>query len=170
MDLFEVIEARYSVRAYKPDPVEEEKLQKILNAARLAPTAANRQPFRIIVIRTEGRQEELSRIYGPRWFTDAPIVLCVCGIEAEAWVRSNDGKHYMDVDAAIVMDHVILAATALGLGTCWIGAFDPDAVREVLRLPDGVEPIVFTPLGYPDTAARPKRRKPVEDILKYETW
>lgn len=170
MDFFELIEQRYSVRAYKPDPVKEAALQKILEAAQLAPTAANRQPFRLMVIKTEGREEELGRIYGRGWFVDAPLVLCLCGIGAEAWVRSSDGKSYLDVDAAIVMDHVILAAAALGLGTCWIGAFDPDAAREVLNLPAGVEPIVFTPLGYPDAAPRPKRRKELGDLVKYDTW
>jgi nitroreductase len=170
MDFFELIEQRFSVRAYKADPVEEDVLQKILDAARLAPTAANRQPFRLLVIKTGGREEELRRIYGRAWFTDAPLVLCLCGVSAEAWVRDSDDKSYLDVDAAIVMDHVILAAAALGLGTCWIGAFNPDAAREVLGLPEGVEPIVFTPLGYPDAEPRPKRRKESGDLVKYDTW
>jgi nitroreductase len=81
-------------------------------------------------------------------------------------VRS-DGKNYNDVDVAIVMDHLILAAADLGLGTCWIAAFDPDAAREVLSLPEGVEPIAFTPLGYPADTARPKKRKPLEKLVRY---
>lgn len=170
MDFFELIQQRFSVRAYKPDPVEDDKLQKVLEAARLAPTAANRQPFRLMVIETEGREEELARVYGRGWFVDAPLVLCLCGIGAEAWVRSSDGKSYLDVDAAIVMDHVILAATALGLGTCWIGAFDPDAAREVLNLPSEIEPILFTPLGYPDAEPGAKRRKDLDALVKYDTW
>ncbi|MGC9467301.1 MAG: nitroreductase family protein [Anaerolineae bacterium] len=170
MEFFELIEKRYSVRAYKSDPVEDSKLEKVLQAARLAPTAANRQPIRVIVIETAGREEDLARIYGQRWFAEAPLVLCVCGIEAEAWMRSHDGKNYMDVDAAIVMDHIVLAATALGLGTCWVAAFDPEAAREVLQLPKGVEPIVFTPLGYADDTPRAKRRKPMSDIVKRGHW
>lgn len=170
MDFFELVKSRYSVRAYKADPVEEEKLQKILEAACLAPTAANRQPIRVIVIRTAEQREDLSRIYGRRWFVDAPIVLCVCGIEAEGWMRSHDGKSYVDVDAAIVMDHIILAATALELGTCWIAAFDPDEARDVLKLPEGVEPIIFSPLGYSDDQPGTKRRKPLEDIVKHGGW
>jgi nitroreductase len=170
MDFLELVRERYSVRAYKTEPVDEEKLNQILEAGRLAPTAANRQPIRILVVETEGREAELRRIYGREWFVDAPLVLCICGIDAEAWVRRHDGKSYLDVDAAIVMDHIVLAATALGLGTCWIAAFDPDAAREVLALPEGVEPIIFTPLGYPDTQPGTKKRKPLDDIVKHDRW
>ena len=170
MDFFELIKNRYSVRVYKSDPVEEAKLHQIFQAARLAPTAANRQPFHVIAIHTAGKEEMLNHVYNPKWFTDAPIVLCVCGIPGEAWVRRHDGKNYCDVDAAIVMDHIILAATALGLGTCWIGAFDPDAAREMLDLPSEVEPIAFTPLGYAADTPREKQRKPLTDIVKQERW
>lgn len=167
MDFSELIKARFSVRAYKADPVEEEKLQQVLEAARLAPTAANRQSFQIIVVKTAGREEELGRVYGPDWFVRAPLVICACGLPAKNWVRA-DGKNYNDVDVAIVMDHLILAAADLGLGTCWIAAFDPDAAREVLSLPEGVEPIAFTPLGYPADTARPKTRKPLEELVRYD--
>jgi nitroreductase len=170
MDFFELVKSRRSVRAYKPDPVPASQLSRILEAARLAPTAANRQPFRVMVIETRGREKTLSRIYGRNWFVDAPVVICVCGVEAEGWVRSHDGKSYLDVDVAIVMDHIVLAATALGLGTCWIAAFDPDAAVDVLGLPPGVEPIIFTPLGVPDDRPSPKRRKGLKEIVKYDTW
>jgi len=170
MDFFELIRSRYSVRAYTDRPVEDEKVQQILEAARLAPTAANRQPFRILVIKTAGREDELRRIYSRQWFVAAPYVLCVCGVEAEAWVRNQDGRDYLDVDAAIVMDHIVLAATAPGLGTCWIAAFDPEAAREVLQLPDGVEPIIFTPLGYPDDRPRAKQRKDTSGLVRYDHW
>jgi nitroreductase len=169
MEFWELISKRYSVRAYKPDPVEEEKLQRVLEAARLAPTAANRQPFRLIVIHTAGREAELQRIYRRKWFTQAPLVICACAIPAQGWVRMDD-KPYTDVDVAIVMDHLILAATDLGLGTCWIGAFDPAAAREVLGLPDGVEPILFTPLGYPAQQPGSKDRKPLSQLVLYEQW
>jgi nitroreductase len=81
-----------------------------------------------------------------------------------------DGKNYNDVDVAIALDHLILAAADIGLGTCWIAAFDPAAAREVLNLPDGVEPVAFTPLGYPADTPRPKSRKPLESLLRYERW
>ena len=169
MEFAELIRRRYSVRAYKSDPVPEAVLARVLEAARLAPTAANRQPFRVLVIRTEGRQEELGRLYHRSWFLEAPLVLGVCCLQAEAWVR-RDGKSYADVDAAIVMDHLILAATSEGLGTCWVGAFDPAAAREVLDLPAGVEPIAFSPLGYPADQPSEKKRKPLAELVRRERW
>ena len=169
MDFSELIQKRYSVRAYRPDPVEEDKLHQVLEAARLAPSAANRQPFQFIVIRTAGREDELRRIYQREWFTQAPLILCACAIPAQGWVRM-DGKPYTDVDVTIAMDHLILAATELGLGTCWIAAFDPTAAREVLGLPDEVEPIAFTPLGYAVDRLGGKKRKPLSDLVRYERW
>jgi nitroreductase len=149
--------------------VEGEKLQQVLEAARLAPTAANRQPFQIIVIHTAGRESDLGRIYRSKWFVQPPLVLAVCGWPEQAWTR-GDGKNFCDVDAAIVMDHITLAAAELGLGTCWIGAFDALAAREVLDLPEDVEPIVFTPLGYPADEPRPKQRKALSELVRYERW
>lgn len=169
MQFLELVEKRYSVRSYKPDPVENDKLERVLQAARLAPTAANRQPFQLVVVHTAGRDAELKRIYNRPWFVQSPLVICACGIPDQAWVRL-DGKSYCDIDVAIAMDHLILAATALGLGTCWIAAFDPIAAREVLGLPDGVDPIAFTPLGYPADQPRPKKRKELGELVKYERW
>jgi len=169
MGFSELIAKRYSVRAYKPDPVEDEVLQQVLEAARLAPTATNAQPFQLIVIHTAGREAELRRIYRRDWFVQAPLVVCICGIPGQGWVR-RDGKNYTEVDVAIAMDHLILAATDAGLGTCWIGAFDPTEAREVLGLPDDVEPIVFTPLGYSADQAGPKKRKALSELVRYERW
>jgi nitroreductase len=169
MEFSELIRKRYSVRAYKPDPVEEDKLQPILEIVRLAPTAANRQPFQFIIIHTADREAELRRIYNRDWFVQAPLVICACGIPAQNWVRS-DGKNYNDVDVAIAMDHLILAATDAGLGTCWVAEFNPAAAREVLGLPAGVEPIAFTPLGYPANHPQPKVRKALSDLVRYESW
>ncbi len=169
MDFDKLIRERYSVRAYLPKPVEEETLKRILEAAVLAPTAANRQAFRVIVISTRGREQELRKVYGKEWFTQAPYVIGVCSLPSENWTR-KDGKNYSDVDAAIVMDHLILAAANEGLGTCWIGAFDAQAAREVLHLPDEAEPVAFTPLGYPADEPGEKKRKRLAELVKYETW
>ncbi|HEX74291.1 MAG TPA: nitroreductase [Dehalococcoidia bacterium] len=169
MNFIEIAKKRYSVRVYKPQPIEDEKLQQVLEAARLAPTAANRQPFKFIVIHTKGRGEELMRIYSAPWFVQAPIVICACGIPSQSWTR-RDGKNYYEVDVTIAMDHLILAAADLGLGTCWVGAFNSDAARQVLGLPDEVEPIVLTPLGYPDAQAGYKSRKSLDDLVHYEHW
>jgi nitroreductase len=170
MDFSELIQQRYSVRAYRPLPVEDEKLQRILEAARLAPTAANRQAFQIIVIHTAGREAELKRIYKADFFTQAPIILGAIGVPAKNWIR-RDQRNYNDLDVGIVMDHLVLAATNQGLGTCWIGAFDPDEARKVLGLPAEVEPIAFTPLGYAaDQGPAKKQRKPLSELVRYEHW
>ena len=166
MEYLQLIEKRYSVRAYKSTPVEDEKLERLLETARLAPTAANRQPFRLIVIPTKGREEELRRIYGREWFTQAPLVIGICAIPAEGWSR-RDGKNYAEVDATIAFDHLILAAHDLGLGTCWIAAFDPAAAKEILGLSEGEEPVAFTPLGYPADEWRPKKRRPLQELVKH---
>ena len=169
MEFADLICARYSVRAYQPDPVPDDLLARVLEAGRLAPTAANRQPFRLIVIHTAGRQAELRRLYHREWFGAAPLVIGVCAVPAEAWVR-RDGVNYAFVDAAIVMDHIVLAATDAGLGTCWVAAFDPAAAREVLGLPDGVEPVAFTPLGFSNDTPRVKERKPLAELVRWERW
>jgi nitroreductase len=166
MEFGKLIKTRYSVRSYKPDPIEEAKLERIWEAARLAPTAANRQAFLIYVLKTAGRKDELRPIYPREWFVQAPLIICACGLPAQNWIR-RDGKNYNDVDVAIAMDHLILAAADEGLGTCWIAAFDPAAARSILKLPEGIEPIAFTPLGYAADSPRPKQRKPLTDIVRY---
>jgi nitroreductase len=169
MDFNKLVNKRYSTRAYKNTPVEDEKLLQILNAARIAPTASNRQPFQIIVIHTNGREDDLLTIYPRNWFVQAPLVLCICGQPSFAWTR-KDGKCYLDVDCAIVMDYMISAATELGLGSCFIAAFDIENARRVLEVPGDVEPILFTPLGYPNDVAKVKERKSLQDLIRYEHW
>lgn len=170
MEFQELIQNRYSVRAYRPDPVDDEKLRIVLEAARFAPTAANKQPFQLIVAHTAGREAEFKKIYNRDWFTQAPLVICACGVPSQGWVRSDDKRRYLDVDVAIVMDHLILAAADQGLGTCWIAAFNAQAARQVLQLPNEVEPLIFTPLGYPADNWKVKERKSLSDLVRYETW
>ena len=170
MEYSELIAARYSVRAYRLDPVEDEKLGAVLEAARLAPTAANRQPFRLIVMHTKGREKEIGKIYRRPWFVEAPIVIGVCAISSLAWVRESDRFNARMIDAAIVTDHMILEAANQGLGTCWVAAFNVEAARNVMKLPDEVEPVVFTPLGYPADQPGLKIRKPLSELVHYENW
>jgi nitroreductase len=165
MEFYEVISKRRSIRAYKKDTVEDSKLSRILNAARLAPTAANRQPFSLIVVKDEETKQKLKDAYSQEWFFTAPVIICACALPANAWKR-NDGKAYVDVDVAIAMDHLILAAFAEGLGTCWIAAFKPEVVREVLNIPENMEPLILTPLGYPETIPEPTFRKPLEEMVR----
>jgi nitroreductase len=169
MNFQELAANRYSARSYKTDAVPEKALRAVLEAGRLAPTAANRQAFRIMVMRTENAKDKLLDIYRSEWFVQPPLVLAVLSLCKESWVR-RDGKSYADIDAAIVMDHMVLAAADLGLGTCWIGAFDLQKARTVLSLPEDVEPIAFTPLGYPADTAGQKKRKNLDDLVIYDSW
>jgi nitroreductase len=165
MDFYEVVERRRSVRAYRREPVEEDKLGRILEAARVAPSAANRQPLRFFVIREAAQRERMLDAYAQPWFAEAPVIICACTTPGTAWSRV-DGKNYADVDLAIAMEHLILAATAEGLGTCWIGAFKPDKVRELLDLPPELEPVAMTPLGYAADEEKPTKRKPLDDLVE----
>ncbi|MBN1685554.1 MAG: nitroreductase family protein [Spirochaetales bacterium] len=169
MDFQKLVLHRYSTRSYKPDEIPAESLNAVLEAGRLAPTAANRQAFRIMVLRTKGAADRLLEIYRAEWFVQPPVVLAVVSLPRESWVR-RDGKNYSDVDAAIVMDHMILAAADLGLGTCWIGAFDPDKAKTNLSLPDEAVPVAFTPLGYPADEPTAKKRKSLDDLVLYDRW
>ena len=164
MDYFECIESRRSVRSYKGDPVEEWKLERILEAGRIAPTAANIQAFRVHVLPTAGREPELRRIYDRGWFSAAPLVLVV-SIYAEGCWRRGDGRVYGDLDAAIVIDHMILAATALGLGSCWVANFKAEAAREILALEPTLEPIILSPLGYAADLPPARQRKPLSELV-----
>ncbi len=166
MDFRDLIRRRYSVRAYRPDPVPGETLSRILEAGRLAPTAANRQPFRIVVFRNRGRQDALRRVYARDWFVQAPVVLCLLGVPSEAWVR-KDGRSHLDIDAAIVMDHLILAATEEGLGTCWIANFSVEAACAVFEARPGEVPLLLTTLGYAADQPGAKERKRTEDLVRY---
>jgi len=169
MDFSQLIRHRFSAREYLSQPVEEEKLHQVLEAARLAPTAANRQPFQLIVISTENRKDELRRIYDRDWFVQAPRLIAACGLPSEGWKRHKyDGKDYTVVDVAIVVDHITLQAADLGLGTCWVAAFNPRAAREILKIPPEVAPIAFTPLGYPTQSPQEKERKPLQDLVRYD--
>lgn len=168
MQFFDVIEARGSIRSYKPDPVEPEKLEKILRTAVKAPTARNKQGFKVFVIKTAGHEKELIKMYMPEsnWFVDAPYILCLCAMK-DVYQDPESHRDFSEIDAAIVMDHMTLAATALGLGTCWIGAFDPDAAREVLKLDDNLEPIILATLGYPKQPVIKRQKKTLDELVVY---
>jgi len=164
MDFSDLIQARYSVRNYLDKPIEVEKLKLVLEAGRLAPTADNRQPFRLIVIEDESTRKALAAAYARKWFYTAPVIIVACGVPSEAWRRA-DGFSGLETDVAIAVDHLILQATELGLGTCWIADFKPQAVREVLSLPPELVPLILTPLGYPGGKARPKKRRDQSDLV-----
>ena len=165
MNFQELVRTRYSVRVYDGAPVDEGALARILEAVRLAPTAANRQAFRVVVMRTAGHERELRRVYDRDWFVAAPLVLVVCAAPAEGWVRAADGWPAAGVDATIAMTHLLLAAAEEGLGTCWVASFDPAVAREVLGLPEGLVPWAFTPLGHAAESSPPRERRPLEELV-----
>ncbi|MDR2545207.1 MAG: nitroreductase family protein [Methanobrevibacter sp.] len=167
MEFFDVIESRYSVRGYKKDKIEKEKLDKILEAATLAPTGVNYQSFKVFVIDTEKNKDNLKKIYAQDWFIEAPLVLCVVANKSKTWTRPWDAKNISDIDATIVMDHIILAATNLGLGTCYIAAFKKYEAIKFLKLSEEYEPILFSPLGYSNADRADRPRKPINEIVEY---
>lgn len=169
MDFLDLARKRFSVRVYQPKPVADEALEKVLEAGRLAPSAANRQPLHFLVLREEEHRRRLHVAYPRDWFWKSPVIIVVCVETAKAWIRS-DGKNYGDVDAAIAMDHMTLCAADLGLGTCWIAAFDPVKIRTALKLPEGIEPVAMTPLGHHVEIVREKSRKPMAELVHRETW
>lgn len=169
MEFLELAKKRASVRSYQAKPVEEDKLNKILEAARVAPSAKNLQPWRLIVVRSAEGREKLSKaanIYG------APLAVIVCADRSSAWVRSFDDKSSADIDASIATDHMMLQAEELGLGSVWICYFKPDVLRAEFRIPDNWEPVNILAIGYSaQNAADPERhatmRLPLKDFVQY---
>lgn len=167
MSVFETIEKRYSVRGFEDREIEEEKLNKILEAARLAPTATNNQAFKIYVVDTKKHINQLDEVSNFPWLKEAPLILVVVSVDNEAWTRKWDAKNHGEIDATIIMDHIILEATDLGLGTCYIAAFYPKALSKLLNLSEQEHPVLMTPIGYPNAEPRGTDRKSLDEIVKY---
>uniref|UniRef100_UPI003216AD66 nitroreductase family protein n=1 Tax=uncultured Draconibacterium sp. TaxID=1573823 RepID=UPI003216AD66 len=165
MNFFQLAQSRFSVRKYKPTPVEDEKLLKILKAGQAAPSAVNYQPWHFIVITEKENLIKMHQIYQRDWIKQAPVIIVACSDHSHSWRRSSDGKDSADIDIAIAVDHMTLMATELGLGTCWICNFQVDKCSEILELPDHVEPCVILPLGYPDAEIPPKKRKELSKFV-----
>jgi len=171
MDFQTLVKLRYSIRSYDDTrAVEKDKLLRILEAGRMAPSAANRQPWTFVVVQSKAILEQLHQCYPASWFKQAPVVLVVKGNKNEAWVRRSDGYNALETDLTIAMDHMILAATDEGLASCWIAAFDPAKLQKALNLGDDEVVYAITPLGYPGddlSAKRMKARKPLADIVEW---
>jgi len=172
MSFLALAKKRFSVRKYETRPVEEEKLLQILEAGRVAPTAVNFQPQRLLVVREKTGLEKLKKAVN---VFDAPLAIVVCADHDAAWKRPLDGKKTVDIDASIVTDHMMLQATELGLGTVWICYFKTDVLRTEFNIPDQVEPINILAIGYPtgkilSPDRHDKARKPLEDTVFYESF
>lgn len=171
MNFKELLQKRYSVRTYLDREVEKGKIDYVLECARLAPSACNFQPWFFYIVNSENVKEGLRRCYGREWFKTAPLYIVVCGDHSQSWKRSKtDNKDHCDIDAAIVSEHICLAAEDAGLGTCWVCNFDPDILKETLSIPENFEPVAIFPLGYIDeckTDIPEKKRKNISDISKW---
>jgi nitroreductase len=171
MNVFEAIQARYSVRAYQDRPVEQEKLDRILEAARLAPSAGNRQEWRFVIVRDPAKRARLTEAAGGQAFVgQAPVVIVACAQHDGRIMRC--GQACYPIDVAIALEHIALQAVEEGLGTCWIGAFDEAAAKQVCGLPetDDVRVIELMPLGYPADQPREKSRLARDEIVMLEEW
>jgi nitroreductase len=165
LDFFEVIKNRRSIRKYQDKNVEKEKLQKILEAARLAPSAMNRQPYQLFVVTNKDILSKIESACNQKWA--APIMIAMVSTPKEAWVR-DDKEEFWKADAAIAMNQVSLAAFAEGLGTCWIAAFKENQVKEILGVASDSRIPFLSPLGYPAENKGPiTNRKTLESLLHY---
>lgn len=170
MNFLEIAKSRYSVRSYSDKKVEQEKLDKILYAAHVAPTAANLQPVRLIAVQSD---EGLNKIGKAANIYGAPLAIIVCSEHNKAWTRPFDGKQTVDIDASILTDHMMLEATELGLGTVWICYFKADIIKREFDLPNNIEPINILAVGYSnEPPTNPERhstqRIPLTELVHYE--
>lgn len=169
MDIFETIQARRSVRSYLDKPVEDEKLQRILEAARLAPSGNNRQAWKFVVVREAPLRGALANAADQAFLAKAPVVIAAVSLEPDRMMHC--GIPAGPVDCAIALEHMVLAATALGLGACWIGRFNQDACKKLLSAPAQAKIIEMLTLGYAAEApTTPRSRKPLNEIVSYEKF
>jgi len=165
MEFYKVVRTRRSVREYQPKAIRQEVLDRVLDAARIAPSGSNRQPTRLILIQQEETKQKVAELcHGQSFIAAAPVVVAACGRDINYNRGEWMGRCSMIVDVTIAVDHLTLAARAEGLGTCWIGSFDGPALKAFLGLPKEVEVVALTPLGFP------KGRIPVDEFVMKEKW
>jgi nitroreductase len=168
MDLYEAIKHRYSVRAYEDKPVEADKLDRILDAGRLAPSSNNRQAWKFVVVRGDKLRGALAEACDQPFLANAPVIVAIVGLEPE---RKMSCDILADVvDCSIAATHMILAATIEGLGTCWIGHFKQDLCRSLLGVPLQAKIVALLPMGYPDQPSCPKTRKTMSEVVSYDAF
>ena len=171
MDLLEAVKARRSIRRYKPTPIPDEILQKILGAARLAPSANNSQPWKFVVVRDEDLKIKLTQACNnKKWIAEAPVVIVACGFPDEADAFMGGYMNSFAVDVAIALDHLVLTATNLGLGSCWVGRFKEEKVKNILEIPQDVKVVALIPLGYPNEEPEHSGRKNLSEIVCYDKF
>jgi len=170
-NFLEIVEKRKSIRAYKNIEVEKEKLDYVLEAFRKAPSAKNLQPWKLVVVTDKNVIKNLAIACRNQTFiSEAPIAIVACAKEEEAFGTMGGYLNSYPVDIGISFEHLVLAATEQGLGTCWIGAFNEKAVKEVIGVPESIRVVAVTPLGYPNEQGRERGRKSIEDIVSYNKY
>lgn len=165
MTLLDLVRKRYSCRSYKEENVEQEKLEYVMECVRMAPSAVNKQPWMFRIITNEEEKIKLRECYRGSWFGSAPAYIICSILHDQEWVR-RDGKHHGDIDIAIAVEHLCLAATEQGLGTCWVCNFDAEKCKQLFQLDENEEPAVLIPIGYPADEPNEKIRKNMNEILK----
>jgi nitroreductase len=171
MDFLSLAKKRYSCRSYKNQPVEKEKLMRVLEAGRIAPSAVNFQPWHFVVVQEPSNLQLIQQCYHRDWLKTVPCIIILCGDHNTSWKR-KDNKDYCDIDISIATDHLTLQATAEGLATCWVCNFDCAMLTKTLGLPSNIEPIVMLPIGYPldqpELERHQQKRKKTKDIVHFE--
>lgn len=169
MDVMEAIKKRRSIRQYLDKQVEDEKLERVLEAARLAPSAKNVQESRFVVVRDADKRRKLAvAAKNQEFLTEAPVIIVCCATNLDYIMTC--GQHAYPIDAAIAIDHMTLAAVEVGLGTCWIGAFHHDAVAELIDLPGDMRVVQMLTLGYPAESPDMPQRLPLREVIRNEKW
>jgi len=171
MSILNIIKERRSVRKYKPDPIPQDALLRVLEAARFSPSGKNLQPWKFILVMDESLKQRLVEASVRQSFiAEAPLVVVACGFPDRCYSRMGNYMKSWPVDVAIALEHLILQAQEEGLGTCWIGAFEEKEVKSVLEIPDEVRVLALTPLGYPDELPSSRSRKGLDEIISYESF
>ncbi len=171
MKVLEAIQKRRSVRKYKQDPIPEEALLRVLEAARLAPSGKNFQPWKFIIVKDKALKEKLARASAGQFFmAEAPIIIVGCGFPDKCYARMGRYMKSWSVDVTIALEHLILQAQEEGLGTCWIGSFEEEEVKAILNVPEEVKVLALTPLGYPEEIPAFRGRKSLDEIISYDRY
>ena len=167
MKLLELIQKRHSVRSFSSKAVEPEKIAYLMECAQQAPSAVNYQPWKFYIITQSPSLEKIREIYPRGWFSSAPMYILACGDSSQSWKRSFDGKDHLDIDVAIAVEHICLAAAEQGLGSCWVCHFDAELCRKQFNLPPEIVPVAIVPIGYPDKETQRKTdRKNLSEIME----
>jgi len=171
MKVLDVIQKRRSVRKYKEDPIPEKDLMRVLEAARLAPSGKNFQPWKFIIVKDKALKEKLAQASAGQFFmAEAPIIIVGCGFPDNCYAHMGRYMKSWSVDVTIALEHLMLQAQEEGLGTCWIGSFEEEEVKAILNIPENVKVLALTPLGYPDEIPRFRGRKSLDEIISYDRF